>query len=228
MKADEPHPPSERLDRLSDPHWRGEDRDALEQHLADSQAARDRLRDLRREARPLTPAKVPPALRQRVEELVPRRRRRPQTRLVFASAAAILLLAVTAVVWRSNDGMAPGPEAPVMRGDAGGRAAADAGSPAAWMPEAPGPGELLRLDGPEITFRWPAVDGASDYRLVVLNRGGDRVFGLESKTTEVAVPGSAVGLGERSFLVEARLPDGSVRRSSVIDFTVIESEAPGR
>ena len=226
MKADESHISREQLERLSDPHWRGEERDMIESYLANDQAARDRLRDQHQPSRHLTPAKVPPALRQRVEELVPRRRRRPQARLAFASAAALLLLAVTAGVWRSTDGNPPGSETPVMRGEANGPVASEAAT--GWIPEAPEAGELLPLDGPGIAFRWPAVDGASGYRLVVLNRAGDRVFELESDATEVTAAGSAVGLGARSFLVEAQLRDGSIRRSSVIDFTIIESEAPAR
>ena len=228
MRADESHVSSDQLERLSDPHWRGEERDAVESHLADSQASRDRLRDQRQQSQPLTPAKVPPALRRRVEQLVPRRRRRPQARLVFASAAALLVLMVGFGIWRSTDGNPPGSETPIMRGEAGGRTASGAESTTGWTPLAPKPGEQVLLDGKDIAFRWPAVDEALDYRLVVLNRAGDRVFELESDATEVTAAGSAVGLGARSFLVEAQLRDGSIRRSSVIDFTIIESEAPAR
>jgi hypothetical protein len=202
-----------------------EEREALEDHVADCSHCLGQVGFLVREAEAELPA-VPTDL------LDAARRRRRSHWLAWPkapawaplAAAAVLVIAVTAalqldLVPSLSEPGSPAPE--VSREPAPGtareRQVRNGGPPHSLTVIEPQEGAEVRSSGAEV--RWHPSPQALQYTVLLVSLEGDLLWEGSTASSRLEIPPAAVAPGERYFVwIEARLPGGGTLKSDAVGF----------
>lgn len=195
----------------------------FEAHLADCESCRRgvisqwRSQSQTSDAAEPAAVEVPAEVLRRVEELVPHRPPargpwRPRSLKVLPPLAAALLLAMTAVFLGSRseppvDRASP----PVLRGS-------EPGEGEHLLPES---GIVTSLAAGRLEFSWDPAPEVSQYRLVILDDTGRRVFGVETQETEQSLDLGMIGGGNFYWTLTTLYQDGTASTGPTRAFQIV-------
>lgn len=226
-------PDEQELAAYVDQQLIGAERERVESHLAKCDSCLQQVGFLIRRAHgAATP--VPARLLAGAKELKTAAQRRPPMTWQWAgAAAAIALVAISAVVWRETQlnhakeqavrvATTQRPQAPVIpRGpNSEAETSVRGGSAGASLPVMLSPRPGATVDASVFIIRWEPIANAVAYEVRVVTADGSLVWQKRVREAWVRPPSRTLRPGKKYFVwVRALLPDGDTQVSPAVSFT---------